>query len=127
MPDGIKTLTSTHPFDETVDRLLTLLAEKSITLFALVDHGGEAHAAGLEMSPTKVLIFGVPKAGTPLMLAAPSLALDLPLKILVAEQADGTVALSWNDPAWLGKRHNLPENMERVLAAVEGIAKQAAG
>lgn len=127
MPDGIKTLRSQYPFQETVDRLLTLLVEKSITLFALVDHSGEAHAAGLKMPPTKLLIFGVPKAGTPLMVAAPSLALDLPLKILVAEHEGGKVVLSWNDPVWLRERHGLPQKMQKVLAAVEAIAKEAAG
>ena len=126
MPDGIRTLTSHHPFEETIDRLQTLLIEKSITLFHLVDHAGEAREVGLTMPPTKLLIFGSPRAGTPLMLAAPSIALDLPLKILVAQQPDGSVQLSWNDPAWLRQRHNLPEEMQPVLAAVEAIAKQAA-
>ena len=126
MPDGIRTLTSHHPFEETIDRLQTLLIEKSITLFALVDHAGEAREVGLSMPPTKLLIFGSPRAGTPLMLAAPSIALDLPLKILVAKQPDGAVQLSWNDPAWLRQRHSLPEEMQPVLAAVEAIAKQAA-
>lgn len=126
MPDGIRTLTSHHPFEETIDRLQTLLIEKSITLFHLVDHAGEAREVGLTMPPTKLLIFGSPRAGTPLMLAAPSIALDLPLKILVTQQPDGSVLLSWNDPAWLCQRHNLPENMQTVLAAVEAIAKQVA-
>ena len=126
MPNGIKTCLSRHPFEETVDRLQTLLVEKSITLFALVDHAGEARTAGLKMPPTKLLIFGNPIAGTPLMLAAPSLALDLPLKILIAQQPNGTVQLSWNDPAWLSQRHNLPKEMQPVLAAVEALAKQAA-
>jgi uncharacterized protein (DUF302 family) len=126
MTDGIKTLTSNHPFEKTIDRLQTLLIENTITLFALVDHAGEAKEVGLTMPPTKLLIFGSPRAGTPLMLAAPSLALDLPLKILIAHQPDGTVLISWNDPAWLRQRHNLPAEMQPVLAAVEGLAKQAA-
>lgn len=126
MPEGIKTLASHYPFEQTVDRLKALLIEKGITLFALVDHSGEAARAGLAMPPTKLLIFGVPKAGTPLMLAAPSLALDLPLKILIAQQSDGSILLSWNDPAWLSQRHHLPQEMLPVLAAVEAIAKQVA-
>ena len=126
MPIGIRTLTSNHPFEQTIDRLQTVLIEKSITLFHLVDHAGEAREVGLTMPPTKLLIFGSPRAGTPLMLAAPSIALDLPLKILVAQQPDGSVQLSWNDPAWLRQRHNLPEEMQPVLAAVEAIAKKAA-
>ncbi|HUY80984.1 MAG TPA: DUF302 domain-containing protein [Acidobacteriaceae bacterium] len=126
MPNGIKTLLSHHPFEETIDRLQTLLIEKGITLFSLVDHAGEAREVGLTMPPTKLLIIGSPRAGTPLMLAAPSIALDLPLKILVAQQPDGSVQLSWNDPTWLRQRHNLPEEMQPVLSAVEAIAKQAA-
>jgi uncharacterized protein (DUF302 family) len=126
MPEGIKTLISRHSFEETVDRLQTLLVEKSITLFALVDHAGEAREVGLTMPPTKLLIFGSPKAGTPLMLAAPSLAIDLPLKILIAQQPDGTVQLSWNDPAWLCQRHNFPKEMLPVLAAVETLANKVA-
>ena len=127
MPDGIKTILSRHPFEETIDHLQFLLVEKTITLFDLVDHAGQAREVGLSMLPTKLLIFGNPRAGTPLMLAAPSIALDLPLRILVAQQPDGTVQLSWNDPAWLRQRHNLPAEMQPVLAAVEAIAKQAAG
>jgi uncharacterized protein (DUF302 family) len=91
-----------------------------------VDHSGEAIAAGLQMRPTKLLIFGNPKAGTPLMLAAPSAALDLPLKILIAEQPDGEVLLSWNDADWLQQRHGFPAEMEPVIAAVEMLAKKAA-
>jgi uncharacterized protein (DUF302 family) len=126
MPNGIKTLLSHHPFEETIDRLQTLLIEKGITLFSLVDHAGEAREVGLTMPPTKLLIFGSPRAGTPLMLAAPSIALDLPLKILVAQQPDGSVQLSWNDPTWLSQRHNLPQEMQPVLAAVEAIAQAVA-
>ena len=83
--EGIVKIPSHHSVDETVDKLKTILESKGVTLFALVDHGGEAEKVGLKMPPTKLLIFGNPKAGTPLMLAAPSAALDLPLKILVAE------------------------------------------
>lgn len=126
MPEGIKTCLSHHPFEQTVDRLETLLIEKGIILFCLVDHAGQAKEVGLTMPPTKLLIFGSPRAGTPLMLAAPSLALDLPLKILVAQQPDGTVQLSWNDAAWLQQRHNFPKEMLPVLAAAEALAKQAA-
>jgi len=126
MPEGIKTRISSHSFEDTVDRLQELLVERGITLFCLVDHSGEAREVGLKMPPTKLLIFGSPKAGTPLMLAAPSLALDLPLKILIAQQPDGGVLLSWNDPAWLQQRHALPIEMLPVLAAVEMLANKAA-
>ena len=126
MPEGIKTRVSRHSADETVDRLRAILSEKGIKLFCLVDHSGEARAAGLQMPTTKLLIFGNPKAGTPLMLAAPSAALDLPLKILVAEQPDGQVLLSWNDPVWLQQRHGFPAEMQTVIAAVEMLANKAA-
>lgn len=127
MQEGIQTLVSRHSVDETVNRLQTILKEKGIKLFCLVDHSGEARAAGLEMPPTKLLIFGSPKAGTPLMLAAPSTALDLPLKVLVAEQPSGQTLLSWNDPAWLQQRHSFPTEMQTVIAAVGTLAANAAG
>ena len=125
MYEGIKTLTSHHTVDETVVRLEALLKEKGVKLFCLVDHSGEAHAAGLTMPNTKLLIFGNPKAGTPLMLAAPSTALDLPLKILVAETPDGATQLSWNDPSWLQSRHGFPTGLEANLAAASLLAAKA--
>ena len=126
MYEGIKTLTSHHTVDETVTRLETLLQEKGVKLFCLVDHSGEAYAAGLTMPNTKLLIFGNPKAGTPLMLAAPSTALDLPLKILVAETPEGTTQLSWNDSSWLQSRHAFPPDLEANLAAAPLFATKAA-
>jgi len=126
MHEGIKTLTSHHTVDETVTRLKALLEQKGIKLFCLVDHSGEAHAAGLTMPNTKLLIFGNPKAGTPLMLAAPSTALDLPLKILVAETPEGTTQLSWNDSSWLQSRHAFPPDLEANLAAAPLFATKAA-
>jgi uncharacterized protein (DUF302 family) len=127
MHEGIKTLTSRYSVGETIQRLQTLLKEKGIKLFCLVDHSGEALAAGLEMRPTKLLIFGNPKGGTPLMIAAPSTALDLPLKILVAEQPGGETLLSWNDPAWLQQRHGFPREMQSAIAAAEILANKAVG
>ena len=126
MHEGIKTLTSHHTVDETVTRLKALLEQKGIKLFCLVDHSGEAQAAGLTMPKTKLLIFGNPKAGTPLMLAAPSTALDLPLKILVAETPEGTTQLSWNDSSWLQSRHAFPPDLEANLAAAPLFATKAA-
>ena len=126
MPEGIITRTSRYSFDETVSRLQTLLYEKGIELFCLVDHSGEAQEVGLTMPPTKLLIFGNPKGGTPLMLAAPSTALDLPLKILVAEDPDGQVLLSWYDPAWLQQRHGFPPDLIANLAVIESLVANAA-
>src|ERR1700744_3742425 len=94
--EGIVQIPSHHPVDETVEKLKTILKSKGVTLFALVDHSGEAEKVGLKMPPTKLLTFGNPKGGTPLMLAAPSTAIDLPLKILVAEDAEGKVWVSYN-------------------------------
>jgi uncharacterized protein (DUF302 family) len=127
MHEGIETIVSKHSVDETVARLLTLLQEKGIKLFCLVDHSGEAAAAGLTMRPTKLLIFGNPKAGTPLMVGAPSTALDLPLKLLVAETETGKTLIFWNDPAWLQKRHDFPEQLAFNLAAAQALATAAAG
>src|ERR1700722_8185367 len=93
-PSGLVSIPSRHSVDDTVVRLTALLAEKGIKLFALVDHSGEAAVAGVAMPPTKLLIFGNPKVGTPLMLAAPSIALDLPLRLLIAEDAHGRVHLT---------------------------------
>jgi uncharacterized protein (DUF302 family) len=126
MQEGIRTLTSHHSVDETVSRIDSLLRKKGVKLFCLVDHSGEAASVGIHMPPTKLLIFGNPKAGTPIMLAAPSAALDLPLKILVAESANGEVLVSWNDPAWLQQRHLFPAELTANLRPAELLA-QAAG
>jgi len=128
MPDegnGITSQRSRHTVDETVDRLKSLLQAKGVTLFALVDHSGEAAKAGMEMRPTKLLIFGSPAAGTPVMLAAPSIAIDLPLKILVWEDGEGSVWLSWNSPEYLQRRHGLPAELVKNIAVAEGLAAKA--
>jgi uncharacterized protein (DUF302 family) len=127
MHEGIDTLASKYSVDETVARLQALLQEKGIKLFCLIDHSGEAAAAGLTMRPAKLLIFGNPMAGTPLMVSAPSTALDLPLKILVAETETGKTLLVWNDPAWLQERHYISEELAINLAAAPALAAAAAG
>ena len=111
--------------DEVIARVEDLLRARGVKLFALIDHSGEAAAAGLEMPPTKLLVFGNPKAGTPLMVAAPSIAIDLPLKLLVAEEADGKVRISWNDPAYLAERHGLPSELVKNIAVVADLAAKA--
>jgi uncharacterized protein (DUF302 family) len=123
---GIITKPSSHTVDQTVDKLRALLQAKGITLFALVDHSGEAAKLGMRMPPTKLLIFGSPRAGTPLMLASPSIALDLPLKILVSEDSRGKVWLSYNAPGFLAERHHLPHDLVPVLGAVEAFVTAAA-
>jgi uncharacterized protein (DUF302 family) len=124
--NGIIDVNSHHSVDETVERLRGILAAKAVTLFALVDHSGEAAKVGMTMRPTKLLIFGSPKAGTPVMLAAPSIAIDLPLKILVWEGADGKAWVSYNAPEYLRERHNVPAELMQNLAVVEALAAKAA-
>jgi uncharacterized protein (DUF302 family) len=123
---GITSKPSNHSVETTVEKLKAILQNKGVTLFALVDHSGEAAKAGLQMRPTKLLIFGSPKAGTPLMLAAPSTAIDLPLKILVAEDPGGKTWISYNSPAYLQQRHNFPSDLLQNIAVVEALAAKAA-
>jgi uncharacterized protein (DUF302 family)/uncharacterized membrane protein YidH (DUF202 family) len=123
--NGIINAPSNHSVDETVGRLTGILQAKGVTLFALVDHSGEAARVGMKMNPTKLLIFGSPKAGTPLMLAAPSSAIDLPLKILIWEDREGKVWISYNSPAYLQKRHGLPQELLQNIAVVEALAANA--
>lgn len=122
---GIKTVPSSYSFNETVERLKNILQALGVTLFSIVDHSGEATKAGMTMPPTKVLIFGNPKGGTPLMLAAPTTAIDLPLKLLVADDAEGKTWISWNDPSYLQGRHGFPAELEKNIAVVDGLVKRA--
>ncbi len=122
---GIIDTPSNHSVDETVERLKGILQAKGITLFALVDHSGEAEKAGMKMRPTKLLIFGSPKAGTPVMLAAPSIAIDLPLKILIWEDSQGKVWVSYNSPGYLQERHRVPQELLQNIAVVETLAAKA--
>jgi uncharacterized protein (DUF302 family) len=123
---GIVDKLSNHSVDQTVEKLKNILQAKGVTLFALVDHSGEAEKVGMKMHPTKLLIFGSPKAGTPLMLAAPSIAIDLPLKILVWEDNAGKVWVSYNTPEYLKERHGLPQDLLQNIAVVETLAAKAA-
>lgn len=123
---GIVDLPSNHSVDQTVDRLKGILQAKGVSLFALVDHSGEAEKVGMKMPSTKLLIFGSPKAGTPLMLAAPSIAIDLPLKILIWEDAQGKVWVSYNSSAYLQERHSLPPKLLQNIAVIETLAAKAA-
>ena len=125
-PNGIVTIRSLHSVDQTVDKIQELLRAKGVKLFALVDHSGEAEKAGFAMPPTKLLIFGSPKAGTPLMIASPSIAVDLPLKLLVAQDAAGAVWISFNDPAYLRDRHGLPPELLPNIMVIEALAASAA-
>jgi len=121
---GLIRIASRYDFKETVGRLQAAFGEKGLQMFAVIDHAGEAAKAGLAMRPTKVLIFGSPKSGTPLMVAAPSLAIDLPLKALVAEGADG-VSVTYNDPEYLRQRHGFPAELTNNLAGAGALIAKA--
>jgi uncharacterized protein (DUF302 family) len=123
--NGIIDIPSNHSVDQTVERLKGILETKRVNLFALIDHSGEAEKIGMKMPPTKLLIFGNPKAGTPVMLAAPSIAIDLPLKVLVWEDSHGKVWVSYNSPAYLQERHSIPPDLLQNIAAVETLAAKA--
>ena len=124
--NGIVNEPSSHSVDETVGRLKATLQAKDVTLFALIDHSGEAEKVGMKMKPTKLLIFGSPKAGTPIMLAAPSSAIDLPLKILVWEDGENKVWISYNNPEYLQSRHGIPSELLQNISVVGRLASTAA-
>jgi uncharacterized protein (DUF302 family) len=116
---------SKYSVPETIDRLEKIAKAKGLTIFARIDHSGEAEKAGLKMRPTQLLILGNPKGGTPLMNASPSIAIDLPLKALAWQDADGKVWLGYNSPDFLKQRHNLPDDMVKVVGAIGGLVDAA--
>ena len=122
---GIVQVASKYSVDETVTRLESVLAESGVRVFAVVDHSGEAEKVGMKMRPTKLVIFGNPKGGTLLMVAAPSVAIDLPLKALVAEDESGTVWVSYNSPEYLQQRHGVPEDLIKNIAVVGALVAKA--
>jgi uncharacterized protein (DUF302 family) len=123
--NGIVNKPSKHSVEQTVEALTTTLKSKGVAVFALIDHSGEAEKVGLKMRPTKLVIFGNPKAGTPLMLSSPSSAIDLPLKILVWEDGQGKVWVSYNSPEYLRERHGLPQELMQNIAITEMLATKA--
>jgi uncharacterized protein (DUF302 family) len=124
--DGIVTIPGHHSVDEMVTRLKQVLQAKAAKIFAIIDHSGEAEKVGLQMPNTKLIIFGNPKAGTPLMIDVPAIAIDLPLKILVWEDAEARVWISYNSPEFLRNRYNLPFDLGQTLAVVSAIADSIA-
>ena len=124
--NGIVSTASNHSVPETLDRLESIAKAKGITIFARIDFSGDAARNGLEMRPTQLLIFGNPKGGTPLMVAAPSAALDLPLKALAWEDASGKVWVSYNAPEYIGARHGLPEALLPNIAGIKTLVETAA-
>ena len=123
---GLVDMPSRHSVDETVGKLEKILEAKGISLFTVIDHSGEAAKAGMKMRPTRLLIFGNPRAGTPVMLAAPSSAIDLPLKILVWEDAHGKVWVTYNSPTYLQERHGIPPELLPNITAIETLATKVA-
>ena len=124
--NGIVNKPGKHPVDQTVEKLKGILQANGAKLFAVIDHSGEAEMAGFKMRSTKLLIFGNPKVGTPVMLAAPTSALDLPLKILVWEDGQGKTWVSYNSPSYLRQRHGVPQDLLPNIAAVDKMATLAA-
>jgi uncharacterized protein (DUF302 family) len=128
-PDGLTTVPSPWDQQETLARVAAAIAAKGLTLMARIDHAAGAEAVGLPLRPTEVLIFGNPKSGTPLMQANQTIGIDLPLKILVWQDAEARVFLSYNDPAWLALRHGLDEavagTVKAMTAALAAIAEAA--
>ena len=123
---GIVRIASSHSVGVTMDRLESLLKERGIIVFARIDFSGDAARAGLTLRPEQLLIFGNPKAGTPLMQAAATAGLDLPLKALIWEDADGKTWLAYNTPQYVLRRHGLASTLSTNLAAVVPILERAA-
>ncbi len=122
---GLVQVPSRHTIEQSVERLQQAFTEKGLKIFTIIDHSGEAEKVGLAMRPTKVVLFGSPKAGTPLMVAAPSLAIDLPLKALVAEDAAGKVWVTYNSPEYLRERHGFPADLVKNLAGAGALIEKA--
>ena len=123
--NGLLQAASPYTVDETLNRLESVLAERGVQVFAIVDLSGEAEKVGMKMRPTKLVIFGNPKGGTPVMLAAPTLAIDLPLKALVWEDKNGKVWVSYNSPEYLQQRHGVPEDLIKNIAVAGALVAKA--
>jgi uncharacterized protein (DUF302 family) len=123
--NGLMQVASKRTVDETVQRLESIVGERGLQLFALIDHSGEAAKVGMKMRPTKLLIFGSPKGGTPVMVAAPSIAIDLPLKALVSEDETGKVWVSYNAPEYLQQRHGVAQELVKNIAGVGALVAKA--
>jgi uncharacterized protein (DUF302 family) len=119
--NGLVTLRSAHDAATTVERLTMELESRGITVFARIDHAAGAAGAGLTLRPTTLVIFGNPAAGTPLMQAAQTSGIDLPLKALIWEDEEGAVHLTYNDPAWIAERHGLGDKVAHVVSALTTV------
>lgn len=124
--NGVVRVKSNHPFAETFQRLESTVLSKGLAVFARIDFSGDAAKAGLTMRPTRMLIFGNPKAGTPLMVAAPTIAIDFPLKVVVSEDGSGVVSLYYNSPEYLVARHGIPETLLKNIAGLVPLVDSVA-
>src|SRR5579862_418677 len=128
LPDnGMVHLSSPYSFAETMQRVEALLQKQGLKIFCRIDHSGEAEKIGLKMPPPQVLIFGSPKGGTPLMIASPTVAIDLPLKALIWEDGGGKVWVSYNTPEYLKQRHDLPDELLKNIAGAGPLLQKAVG
>ncbi len=127
VPAGMILLPAQGSVADAWSRLEAAIAERGLTVFARIDFAADAAALGMHLRPTRLLVFGNPRAGTPLLAAAPTAAIDLPLKVLIWEDAQGRVAVGYNSPAWIGARHEVPEELRTRLQPVEQLAAIAAG
>jgi uncharacterized protein (DUF302 family) len=125
-PDnGMQHLSSAYSVPETLKRVESLLQEKGLTIFCRIDHSGEAAKVGLKMHPTQLILFGSPKSGTPVMVASPTIAIDLPLKALIWEDADGKVWVSYNSPEYLQQRHKVPAELIKNISGAGSLIQLA--
>jgi uncharacterized protein (DUF302 family) len=123
--NGMVHVSSPYPVPEAFKRLEAIVLARGLSILARIDHGGDAAKVGLKMHPTQLLIFGNPKAGTPLMIASPTLAIDLPLKALVWEDGEGKVWVTYNSPEFLKQRHNIPDSLVKNVSGVGAIVEEA--
>ena len=128
LPDnGLAHLSSPYAFAETIKRLESLLQAQGLTVFCRIDHSGAAEKAGLKMHPTQVIVFGSPKGGTPLMIASPTVAIDLPLKALIWEDGAGKAWISYNAPEYLKQRHDIPDELLKNIAGIGPLLQKVVG
>jgi uncharacterized protein (DUF302 family) len=123
--NGLMQVPSPYSVDETVKRFESILTDRGLQLFALIDHSGEAAKVGMKMRSTKLLIFGSPKGGTPVMVAAPTIAIDLPLKALISEDESGKVWITYNTPEYLQQRHAVPQDLVKNISGVGALVAKA--
>jgi len=123
---GIERVQTLLGFDEGIEHFEKLLAARGMTVFAKINFTSDAKKSGLEMPPMLLMVFGNPKGGTPVMVAAPGSALDLPLKVLFSQDADGKVWLSYNTPEYLAERHDIPADLVKNIAGIRGLVQAAA-